>query len=115
MRPRVNVNKQLNKRGNYHGLDNPDPRRNLHRPRNQWLPPGRVLVDFFPSLIISLNGTFYRDRARFRGRGWFSAMELPMSRVSARLGGRPTGEGARASEPRRFGRRGTVDYAERNA
>jgi hypothetical protein len=27
-----------------HGLDNPDPRRDLHRPRNQWLPAGRVLI-----------------------------------------------------------------------
>jgi len=26
-----------------HGLDNPDSRRNLHRPRDQRLPSGRVL------------------------------------------------------------------------
>ena len=31
-------------REEHHGLDHSDPRRNLHRPRDQRLPPGRVLI-----------------------------------------------------------------------
>src|SRR5580704_1050247 len=31
-------------KGNDHGVDNSDPRRNLHRPRDQRLSAGRVLI-----------------------------------------------------------------------
>jgi len=40
--PSDNVDKTTDGR-NDHGLDNADPRRNLHRPRDQRLPPCRVL------------------------------------------------------------------------
>jgi len=44
MRPRsTSTSNRTSDRGNDHGLDNSDPCRNLHRPRDQRLPPGRVL------------------------------------------------------------------------
>jgi hypothetical protein len=33
-------------KGNDHGVDNSDPRRNLHRPRDQRLSAGRVLIRY---------------------------------------------------------------------
>src|ERR1700719_4520126 len=35
---------RIHNRNQNHGLDNAYSRRNLHRPRDQWLPAGRVLI-----------------------------------------------------------------------
>jgi len=41
-RPEMGLSDGL--KGNDHGVDDPDPRRDLHRPRDQRLPAGRVLI-----------------------------------------------------------------------
>ena len=61
------------------GLDHTDPRRNLHRPRDQRLPAGRVLIPTLSRLV--LDGTPHRHRARLGGGWGLSAMELPVPGV----------------------------------
>ena len=39
-----NRDNRTNREGNDHGVDHPDSHRNLHRPRDQRLPAGRVLI-----------------------------------------------------------------------
>ena len=96
-------------------MDNPDPCRDLHRPRDQRLSPGRVLIRLRILRDFPVNGAPDRHRSRCCG-GWrFSAMELPVSRMSARLGGRHTGQAAHSSKPRRLSRRRGLDYFERLA
>ena len=56
----------------HHGLDHPDPRRDLHRPRDQRLSAGRILISLAAS---RLDGTD-RHRARCGGGRRLSAMEL---------------------------------------
>ena len=69
-------------RGHDHGLDHPDPRRDLHRPRDQRLPAGRILIR------SASPPEWASDRHRSRcGGGWrLSAMELQLRRLPARLG-----------------------------
>ena len=51
---------------NDHGLDHANTRRNLHRPRDQRLPAGRVLICIVASLR-PVDGALYRHHPRCRG------------------------------------------------
>src|SRR6478609_2498152 len=63
-------------REEHHGLDHSYPCRNLHRPRDQRLPPGRVLI--LRRIRVVLNGAPLRHRAWLGGGGRFSTMELSL-------------------------------------
>src|SRR5262245_15538456 len=69
-----------------HGVDDPDPYRNLRRTRDQRLPAGRVLS--VRSFRTPLDGASHRYRARFGGWGCIPAMELPLSGLLAGVGRR---------------------------
>ena len=72
-------------REEHHGLDHSHPRRNLHRPRDQRLPPGRVLI--LRRIRVVLNGAPLRHRAWLGGGGRFSTMELSLPDMPVGVGG----------------------------
>ena len=72
-------------REEHHGLDHSHPRRNLHRPRDQRLPPGRVLI--LRRICVVLNGAPLRHRAWLGGGGRFSTMELSLPDMPFGVGG----------------------------
>src|SRR6188768_2789238 len=69
-----------------HGVDDPDPYRNLRGTRDQRLLAGRVLSVRF--LRTPLDGASHRYCARFGGWGCISAMELPLPGLRLGVGRR---------------------------
>ena len=82
---RFNLSAFKQTREEHHGLDHSHPRRNLHRPRDQRLPPGRVLI--LRRICVVLNGAPLRHRAWLGGGGRFSTMELSLPDMPVGVGG----------------------------